>query len=784
MNLERHFIVAFQPNFLRASQSFFSMLVIFLLTLSILLAQEGYLNLSLRNRSQIFGSSENYYLGNSFLYENEYENIWHLDLFQKTFNFGYFHGWFDGRLLASSLQAAHWYLSWQDFKTGPLSFGLHLGDYNFQFTTLGFRFSNYYPAFNYHRGLMAKLSSKKFGLNFFSGRVAKLSGLMGLVYSLTEQTSTGFLAHFKPNDRYYFGFGFLYRDNEKDWTGKLLTSSHYLLLMESEIKLNERIKFGVESKTSLAKIEDKPEQTAGHSFRVGPFFNFDRGTLEVNYRRVEADFRGVRSDFTLDQDQEGLFISWRYQPRSGFYLFNTLDYYHDKVGKTKAKNPTDYFQSYAGFSLISSPWPYINCRLEFRRAESRYSDEDYQHFLSPGFYLELSKQFDRFDPYLRLRYRHHDDRVNESLDFNLPSVYLGLRYSYSRSAYFLIEMENSRYYDYLEKMTWSLNRWRFIHYSPFLLGTEVYSEIAFSDHKTWNHLTYSSKQIEFYLGFQKELPWRINLRFDFRSSWHLTSKRPANYWITLRMDRRFDWGQVSSYQGKVPGLTITGIGKIEGLIYSDQNLNGQFDLEDKALSDISFFLEDGSQAFSDQNGKFIFSRVPEGLHSVSLNFRNIPADYYLLCAESQSLVVEKRKTSRVEFRLVEAATMGGQVFQDLNKNGLLDEADILMKDILILLKAVSTEKLPESTREIIPHELTAYTDETGQFIFENILPGVYELNVDQDTLPKGVKIQIELPLKIDLKPGQKIKNLLIKCLPRPIIYINNGKEDRRDIKFK
>ncbi len=759
--------------------SIFSFLLILLvLAFTNLIAQQGYLHLSFRNRSHIFGSSPGYPQ-----IENEYENIWHVALFQKTFNYGQFQGWFDGRFLDSSLQAAHWYLNWQDFKVGPFSLGFNLGDYNFQFTTLGYRFTNYFPVFNYLRGITTSISHPKFSFNFFSGRIARLTGLLGMVYSLTEQTATGFLAHFKPTNRYYFGLGFLHSENERDWSGNPLTRSNNLLLLESEFKINERIKLVAESKTSEAKMGEDAHKRIGHSLRFGPFFSFDRWHLEVNYRRVEADFRGLRSDFILDRDQEGIFATWRYQPGRGFYLFSAFDYYHDNVGESRDKNTTDFFQIFAGFSLFSPPWPNINFRIELRKAESRIHDANYQHFLSPGFYLEIAKKFNRIDPYLRIIFRHHDDRVNDQRDSNLPSVYLGLRYNYLRSAYILIELENSRFYDYLERLSWALNRWRLLHYSPFFLGTYFYSEIAYSDHKTWDHRTYSSKQLELYLGLQKDLPWRINLRFDFRSTWSLKSKQPANYWLTLKVDRRFDWGQIQNFQGKVAGSMVTGIGKIEGLIFLDQNLNGQFDPEDKVFSDISFFLEDGSQTYSDRYGKFMFSRVPEGLHSVSLDSRHIPADYYLLSSESQSVVVEKRKTSRVEFRLVEASTVGGQVFQDMNKNGILDEDDILMKDVLIILKALSAEKLPETAREIIPQELNSYTDEKGQFIFENILPGVYELSLDQETLPKGIKVQIEMPLKIELKPGQKIKDIQIRCLPRPIIYINNGKNDRRNNKI-
>ncbi len=297
--MEKKFDLNQPRNFFKSHRcippNFIILLIFLATTFSSLIAQEGYLNLSFRNRSHIFGPSEIYPLS-----ENEYESIWHLDLFQKTFNYGQFYGWFDGRLFDSTLQAAHWFLKWQDFKLGPLSASFNLGDYNFQFTTLGYRFTNYYPAFNYLRGFTSRISHPKFSFNFFSGRVARLSGLMGLVYSLTDQTATGFLAHFQPGNRYYFGLGFLHSENEKDWAGNLVTRSNNLFLLESEVKINERIKLVAESKTSVATIEKTPDKMIGHSLRFGSFFNFERWLLEVNYRRVEADFRGIRSDFTLD----------------------------------------------------------------------------------------------------------------------------------------------------------------------------------------------------------------------------------------------------------------------------------------------------------------------------------------------------------------------------------------------------------------------------------------------------------------------------------------------------
>ncbi len=162
-------------------------------------------------------------------YQNEYENILHLDLWQKTINYGILGGWFDGRLSPSGLEAAHWYLTWQGLKVGPLTFNLQLGDKDFQLTKLGYRFTNYYPAYSYFRGLTVGFQHKKYSLDFFSGRVAKLSGLLGNFYLLTEQTVTGFMGHYEPHRVYYLGFGFIHSENEREEDGVLLTKTNNIL---------------------------------------------------------------------------------------------------------------------------------------------------------------------------------------------------------------------------------------------------------------------------------------------------------------------------------------------------------------------------------------------------------------------------------------------------------------------------------------------------------------------------------------------------------------------------
>jgi hypothetical protein len=743
----------------------------FLLISPPLQAQEGYLNFSFWSRSQVYSQLTPFYT-------NAYENIFHLDLFQRTVNYGYFNGLFDGRISSSGFEAAHWYFGWQGIKAGQFSFNLKLGDDSFQFTNLGYRFTNYFPAYNYLRGVKIGFEYKGFGLDFFTGRVARLSGLLGTVYDLTEQTVNGFLGHFEPGPVYYFGFGFLHSENERSWTGELLTRSNDLLLLESELKINNNFKLVTETQASFSLSESETARAPGTSIRFGPLINYDRWGLEVNYRRIDADFKGLSGESIFDRDQEGLFTTWRYQLKKGLYFFGSVDYYHDNVDRRPELNTTDFWRIYSGFSLISPPWPDLTLRLDFNAAESRKQDEYYRHYLSPGFYLQLSKYLGKFYPYLRVRFQHFDDRVNDQRDFTYPSIFLGLRYSYLRNSYIMAEAENTRYYDYLQNRLFTQNRYRLANYSPFFLGTDFYGEISYSNYAYEYYSSYGTKRLELFLGLSKQLPWKLKLRLDLRTSWPIASSQPANYWITLRIDRRFNWGEAPTFQGRAYGQVLGGAGKIEGLIFADQNLNGVYDPGEKVFPGLTIQLEDGSYQVTNYQGRYLFPRVPEGLHTVSLDLKQIPAEFYLLSPERQTVVVEKRKVIGLNFALIEGGTIGGKIFQDTNKNGLFDGEDQPLKDVLVWLKPVAREGLSPALEKLRAETLNTYTDEKGNFIFENILPGPYELSIDEETLPKGIKQLTELPLKVELKPGQQIKDLKIIYLPRPIIFTGKSRLEK------
>ena len=212
------------------------------------------------------------------------------------------------------------------------------------------------------------------------------------------------------------------------------------------------------------------------------------------------------------------------------------------------------------------------------------------------------------------------------------------------------------------------------------------------------------------------------------------------------------------------------MGTIEGYLFNDFNGNMKKDPGEKGIPGIKIMLEDGSTTITDKDGKFKFSNVIEGFHRVSLDERRIPANFYIIEPTKKKIEVKARKTHKVNFILIEGATISGKVINDINRNKKIDKNEKGVKDVLVLLKPVEKE-MKAKEKYFYGMILNTYTNSKGEFLFEDILPGEYLLYIDSKSLPKWTVFVTSQAIKIKVSPGQKLENqnffVLIK--PRPII---------------
>jgi hypothetical protein len=720
-------------------------------------SQEGELNFSLWNR--------NYFRNSEFSNENVYETLFHLDFSQVYTNYGKITGWVDGLFLSEYFdKIARWFLNWSDLKLGTFSFKANAGDDFFQFTNLESRFINTFHPYLYYRGANLSFSTSRWEMSVWGGKKAQLSGLLGSTYELTDQPLFGFRSKYRFKEKFLLGMGFIHTENETDDTGKCMTERNDIFLMDSQFDPTPWLSVLGEIRGSFSLQPEETSRKKGSFLRLGPIIRTEKLNLEANYRYVGTDYRFLSRDTQIEEDEKGIFSTFRYRISKSFSIFGTIDRFQDNVANDPQKNTVHTFQVFSGFSLFPESFPSITTRFETTNRKSKKDFPDAFDHRTTGIYAQISKRITNFYPYFRLIWNKTNDRIFPERDFTSLTQYLGFRRPLRRTSSLWIEGVMKHQWNSVRQLTMrtaSLRAGIRLHLSPrFTFNSEAFYNRLKTEKTT--------ESIELYLGLNCHLPWEMMLNLDFKSNLPLTKERKdSTYWITIKLTKGFKWGAPVRILGKIPGEAVRGVGNIEGFIFADTNQNMILDAQDKGIAGIRVKLEDHSFISSDENGKYRFSNVAEGRHTVTIEHRKIPAQFYMISPIQMEVLVMSRKTHEADFILVQGSHLSGKVFDDANRNGKFDTEEKGLPNILILLKPLET-KAEWAARYLQDMVLNTYTDSEGNYVFDNIFPAVYEIHVDEESLPEGRTIKAQHPEKIILQPGQKIENKDFSVVPKPI----------------
>lgn len=103
-----------------------------------------------------------------------------------------------------------------------------------------------------------------------------------------------------------------------------------------------------------------------------------------------------------------------------------------------------------------------------------------------------------------------------------------------------------------------------------------------------------------------------------------TSSIPNGFVMTTPAANEISISQgraVKVYFGLVSRTELTGI------VYEDVNNNNEFDSNDKGVKAVTLVLEDGNKAITDNTGRYIFSKITVGKHTVKLDLNSLPTQY-------------------------------------------------------------------------------------------------------------------------------------------------------------
>jgi PKD repeat protein len=216
--------------------------------------------------------------------------------------------------------------------------------------------------------------------------------------------------------------------------------------------------------------------------------------------------------------------------------------------------------------------------------------------------------------------------------------------------------------------------------------------------------------------------------FDLSASFfiHVTEDLDVTFDGSISWDRNdaedisFGWGITFNANVTIPLPFLVTKGRIEGRAFIDNDGDGLYGLNDDPAGTI--VIDSGqSEVSTNADGYFRFSPF-------------YPADYTLeadqlplnaAAGQPATVTVMAGETVWVDIPLLPVVVITGEVFEDIDKNGLRDASEGGFPQVHVVLESAANSSFSDG-----------YTDQAGNFVIADILPGTYIVSVDETSLPE------------------------------------------------
>lgn len=683
------------------------------------------------------------------------ESLLRLDLFQIVPGYGRLftsidQTWSDTTDTGSTSSLSRYQVGIEGFRAGSRLYSLTAGDTSFRFTNLVESFSGPFSSLlslappvtipflpdqsrftnaTYGdvniRGALLESAGSRDRLILLGGRLSIPSGFQGNTFTVLDETLYGGIWGRQWTDRLRMGAGLLHTTRQPLDNGAE-TVDNTIFLLDGSYRLSPAVKLVAEFKENLFS-RDSGGKGSGMALKAGSFITLPRTTLEFNYRRTDPDFVFVRETLQTERDTEGVYASAEYKPRADTTLYTTVDWNRNNLDNRPTIADITSLSLLLGGYLFNPAYPTLSLRLSLTDRSSRGGETAPSDTTSYTAYGEISKPFPLATPYLRLTAQRQEEKGAASQpSTDSGSLLLGAR-TYRRGINLYLEGEqqlkktDGRGSTDGSRIRGGLSTTLFSRLNLYMDG-----EYATTRDDTAGTRT---DTVSAGTGATLTLPRGYLLAGDIRYAESdlaaQTASQSSNLQASLTLIKRFGWGAQPAYRGGQLGAAgmLAETGVIEGFVYQDLNRNGTKDPDEPGVAGMTVLLEDASTTRSDQQGRYRFSSATAGIHQVRFNERELPASFNLLAQPLHRVEVGLRQTVAVNFPLIVSGSITGRVLSDVNGNGIADEDDAGVPDVLVYLRGT---------------QVNGFTDPEGNFAFENLPPARYETVMDTANLPEGM----------------------------------------------
>lgn len=192
------------------------------------------------------------------------------------------------------------------------------------------------------------------------------------------------------------------------------------------------------------------------------------------------------------------------------------------------------------------------------------------------------------------------------------------------------------------------------------------------------------------------------------------------------------------------GLRAAPVASIEGMLWNDTNRNGKWEVEETGIKNFTVqLLNEQDQVIrevkSDNKGLYRFKALSDGEYRLNFPWnvdytinrqarvKGFGIDFDTKESISKVISVEKGKDNSdysLGLYMEGAAAISGQLWKDLNANGILDQGEPALSGTRVTLLTVDNQ--------LVDFRISG---PDGQYLFEDLMPGSYYLEV---TDPNGL----------------------------------------------
>lgn len=640
-----------------------------------------------------------------------------------------------------------YYLELQDVPLGAYTLEASYGYTSFPLSGLS-RFGSFNSSSNLGlRGGRLVLRTGSSDIFLFGGR---LYG--GLSFGDSESRVLGIYSNFSVNSRWDVGLGWMKLSNLGSVFEPQAADDYHIFSVESSYRLLPGLSLLADARLALDDVSGNEND---YLVKVGPYWKGRRLTAELYYTRATPGFPYLGGGMAWNR--EGFTFLGSYRPGGPVSMFAGIDTFNENLARLLDRPVTDYTTYRTGINLSIHKLPHLTVSYNHSSRNSSRLDETTGDSSFGMLLLSLARHHRRFYWSVYFNGGDYRDRVDPLRDYLFRRYAVQMRKTFISRAYIYL----NGYYDYRrERSNGIATQNSNIQLGANLsLAPKVTLDLQFTaalNRREDSGLSSSNigggGGLVYYI---RPLKMNVALRYLYSRVSVDSGYNDGRFYhqIFLNVNKFLHWG---GRGGGFLGGIFKKKSKVSGLVFVDENLNGQRDADEELLEGIDVLVDRHTVASTNAQGQFKVSGIEAGTHTLSLDMRNIPA-FYEPASDKTEVILEKGKTTQVFLPVVPLGRLSGKLYLDVDENGERDEKDELLPDVLIVLY-----KEGEALRSVV-------SDSNGGFTFDNVRPGLYSIVVDEVDIQRVYTHTGRSILEVTVAPWEEKKGLelLVKKYHKP-----------------